>query len=85
MNGYDIAINQIKEKYDLVPDTYIVHLKYKYSFETTYCNEYEVVEYFDGGCCWFNDWCEGQTDIIVLGILAFREIPPTVFYYITEH
>lgn len=84
-DGYSIAIKQIEDKVgELDCDTYIVHLKYKYDFEKSYIDSYEVVEHCYDRNTWFNDWCEGQTDVVVLGILAFNEIPPTVFHYITE-
>lgn len=96
MNGYEIAIKQIEDKIDILPyvqdmrsalpyDTYIVHIKYKYDYEDNYTDSYEVFEYGIDNVIWFNDWCEGQTDVVVLGIYSFAEIPPTIFHYLVEH
>lgn len=81
-NGYQIAVEQIEEKYVVMYGTYIVHIWYKYDFECAYTNDYEIMEFTPDGYVWFNDWCEGQTDISVRGILPIDEIAPTQFHYI---
>ena len=83
MDGYDKVIEQIKQHYHISCGNYLVHIMYKYNHETEYTNEYQYMEYSDDYVCWFNDWWEGQQDIICLGILNLDELPPTMFHYIT--
>lgn len=83
-SGYEIAIDQIEEKYTLEYGTYIVDIDYKYDFETNYQGSYEIMEFTPDRVEWFNDWNEGQQDIIVQGILPIDELPPTMFHYINR-
>ena len=72
----NIIDNAVDKIYDYCPCCYIVKLGYKYSFEyeseRVICNEY----YFNNGdiSYWENDWCEGQTDIIIYGFTALDEV-----------
>lgn len=54
----------------------IVTIKYKYDWETEYITENQFLEY-DGNCndyIWLHDWCEGQTDVTVLGCIPVSEV-----------
>lgn len=79
-DGYDIAREQI-EKFVAFSDwdTFIVALRYKYDFETEYTDDRVILEVKDDCFCWDYDWCEGQTDVIVDGIISVRDVPITIF------
>ena len=83
-SGYDIAIDQIEEKFTLEYGTYIVDLNYKYDFETNYRETYEIMTYTPDCVEWDNDWWEGEQDIIVQGILPIDELLPAMFHYINR-
>lgn len=46
-------------------DCFIVSIAYKYSFEKTYTNSIEVFCVHFDQIIWFNDWYEGQEDVLV--------------------
>ena len=84
MTGYEIAQEQIKQfkEYQNNPYAdYVVSIEYKYDNEDTYTQNNEVVWHspLDNMWWWNNDWCEGQTDVIVNGIIAVHNIPKEVF------
>ena len=83
-SGYEIAIDQIEEKYSLECGTYVVDINYKYDFEKDYQGSYEIMTFSPDCVEWDNDWWEGQQDIIVQGILPIDELPPTMFHYINR-
>lgn len=82
-DGYTRVIQQIESKYNLDCGTYLVHIMYKYSHEHEFRNEYEIFDYSLDNVLWFNDWWEGEQDIIVKGYINLEEIPPTLLHEIT--
>ena len=86
MTGYEIAqeqIKQFKEYQEYQCADYVVDISYKYDFQKHYTRENVVVEI----CCgmnndewlWSDDWYEGQTDVIVHGIIYIGNIPKEIF------
>ena len=70
---------EILDKPTTVHQDYIVKLKYRYSFETKYTIENQILEYDPsanllGDYVWLHDWYEGQDDVKVLGYIAVRDI-----------
>ena len=63
-------VKQIKDDYDGVCGEYIVSIAYKYSWEHIYSKTIEVFFYDDNNITWFNDWNEGQQDVLVDGIVS---------------
>ena len=68
-----------KEAFDdyifkLVPDTYIVRIKMKYSSEKEYVYTNEVLDWCGGYFEWLNDWWEGQQDVQILGCIPLRDV-----------
>lgn len=53
----------------------------KKEFEDTY----QIADIMQDGACWFNDWWEGQQNIIVKGFLFIDELPPTMFHYVQNN
>lgn len=55
---------------------YIVKLKYKHDCEKEYHITNEVCSYYyeEYQWIWFNDWCEGETDIEVLDYCPVEDI-----------
>lgn len=53
--------------------TYAVKLAYRHSQSEKYTVSVEVCEFEIGyghiGWTWFNDWCEGETDVVVLNFI----------------
>lgn len=83
MNGYDFVINAIQfSNYEGLDYgcTYIVYIKYKYEWEDDYTLSYEVMSYDLEHVTWFNDWWEGQDNIIVVGIINIDDLSPTMMY-----
>ena len=89
MDGYENAYNQIiNSKAFKDNETYgecIIHLLFKYDWEKEYENTYEIADIMQDGACWFNDWWEGQQNIIVKGFLFTDELPPSMFHYIQNN
>ena len=58
--------------------TYAVKLAYRYSPSEKYHVSVEVCEYCVGydtvGWVWFNDWDEGQTDVVVLNYIDLDKL-----------
>lgn len=54
--------------------------KYKYENDDNWETFKEVCSWFYGevpekdGVCWFNDWDEGQTDFILLGVYSLENL-----------
>lgn len=70
---------EILNKPTTVHQDYIIKLMYKYSFETKYTIENQILEYdpnanLSGDYIWLNDWHEGQDDVKVLGYIAVRDV-----------
>ena len=66
----------ILNKPTTIHQDYIVKLMYKYSFETKYTIENQILEY-DGSeneYVWLDDWNEGQDDVKVLGYIAVQDV-----------
>ena len=82
MNGYEIAAEQIKTFVEYQEHRYwdfLVDLSYKYDFEKDYIRENVLLtEYIDDTWEWNTDWCEGQTDVIVHGIICVDDVPKEV-------
>lgn len=55
-------------------DDYLVRLKFKYDWEDEYEEHNEFLETCNGDYMWLNDWCEGQTDVEVIGYIAVPDI-----------
>lgn len=53
---------------------YLVKIKYKYTFEQTYCLSNEILSIGPEECCWLNDWYEGQHDVYFLGMIKIDNI-----------
>lgn len=67
---------EILNKPTTIHQDYIVKLMYKYSFETKYTIENQILEY-DGSeneYVWLDDWNEGQDDVKVLGYIAVQDV-----------
>lgn len=86
MNGYEIAAEQIKQFDEFQHNgygDYIVDLSYKYDFEKEYTRSNEILSVWCDGKDdiweWNTDWCEGQTDVIVNGIVCVLYIPKSLF------
>lgn len=59
-------IKQITDHFaDHFADDYIVIISYKYSFEKKYHTSIEVFCIDFDKIVWFNDWYEGQEDVLV--------------------
>lgn len=72
----DVVFEQIEKIYgNYMPGLVIVDMAIKYDFETEYdrSNELMFVNSFNSAI-WENDWCEGQTDIIIYGITDVEEV-----------
>lgn len=80
-NAYEVVGNIVEEEAEKVfgnytPCEFIVKLGIKYEWE----NENERIvnnEYYYNNCLdryWENDWCEGQTDIIIYGFTTIDEV-----------
>jgi hypothetical protein len=75
-----MTINEMFDELEnMVRDTYIVTLKYKYDFEKNYIIENHILEYesIPDSYVWLDDWYEGQTDIEVLGYMLLGDVDTT--------
>ena len=87
MTGYEIAkeqIEQFTEYQNCRCADYVVDISYSYDFEKEYIIRRNVLLsiIYDNGdeeWIWGDDWDEGQTDVIVNGIIAVPNIPREVF------
>lgn len=70
-------VKQILDHYDGVFGDYLVSICYKYSCDKEYHRTIEVFSYDCDDIIWFNDWYEGQEDVIVDGVVpvshAYRD------------
>lgn len=57
--------NILKQITDHFDEDFIVCIYYKYSFEKTYRKTIEVFSVNFDQIIWFNDWYEGQEDVLV--------------------
>lgn len=64
MQDYDTMCDILE--HDLKPGTYVAILYYKYRHDDRYNASKEVFEHTGTDICWFNDWWEGQEDIILV-------------------
>ena len=55
-------LNQITEHFE---DCYIISIAYKYSFDKKYTTSIEVFYIDFDIIIWFDDWYEGQEDVLV--------------------
>ena len=70
--------HKIVDERSYKPAVYLVHLRYKYSFEKEWTDsnqlyifdEYAPIGYY----VWENDWHEGQEDVEVLGFIDKDDI-----------
>ena len=57
---------------------YVIEFAAKYSFEDEFINYKEVCTYYYGdgeeGVCWFNDWYEGQDEIIFMNAYSIEHL-----------
>ena len=63
--------------YGLPYDDMIVHIRYKYDFESVYQEANELLLFdpcYDHYYCWYNDWYEGQQDIQFLEFIPISKI-----------
>ena len=73
---------KLEQFYNMADKTkdYIVKLKYKHDSETKYTISNEVCSYYwsiypgEDQWQWFNDWCEGETDVEVLDFCPVEDI-----------
>ena len=86
MTGYEIAkeqIEQFTEYQNFQCADYIVDISYRYDFEKAYIRENVLLQIIynkgDEEWIWGDDWYEGQTDVIVHGIIYIGNIPKEVF------
>ena len=78
-DGYEIAAEQIEQfKCFREWEPFIAKIRYKYDFEDKY--DESNVNFIVRDCWeWDWDWCEGQTDVIVVGLLPLNDIPEEMF------
>lgn len=57
-------------------DTMIVEVKYKYSYETEWTIDNEILECCNGQYTWKRDWWEGQEDVEYTGIIPVSSVIP---------
>lgn len=80
-NAYDVVGDIIDEEARKIfgnynPCAFIVKLGYKYDWESEQERDIENEYYYNNNfdCYWENDWCEGQTDIIIYGFATMDEV-----------
>lgn len=61
---------------EVLNEVYIVKLKYKYEWETEYrySNEVGFFDVEEWTWVWYDDWCEGETDVEVVAYVPIDEI-----------
>lgn len=57
-------------------DDMIVEVRYKYSNETEWTIDNEILECCDGQYTWKHDWWEGQEDVEYTGIIPVSSVIP---------
>lgn len=53
---------------------YLVSLMYKYDFEHSYRTSIEVVDISPDGFTWFNDWNEGEKNVIIQSYIKIDDL-----------
>ena len=63
---------------------YLVKLRYKHDYETEYTESSQIVTidfYGFDKFLWLYDWCEGETDVSVLGYIKISDMENTIESY----
>lgn len=75
----NMQLNDFEEMWKDVTDgyaygDYLVRLMYKYDFEHSYRTSIEVVTISPDGFIWFNDWNEGEKNVIVQSYISIDDL-----------
>lgn len=75
----NMQLTDFEEKWEDITDgsaygEYLVYLMYKYDFEHNYRTSIEVVDISPYGFIWFDDWNEGEKNVIVQSYIKIDDV-----------